>query len=238
MKKLVLTLLIFLGLAGCRWSIDEKIKGNGILSNETRNITKVKRVKLVGNFDIQIAQNTSNTIEISADANLMNYIMTKEDDDMIKIYEKSGYDISSHNPIKIIVNIPLLQEVSIAGNGNVSGLTKFTGSDKLDLTISGNGDISIGVNTPIVEAKITGNGNIMVDGETKESKISITGNGDFKGENLKAENTNVRITGSGNATVFASNKLDARITGGGDVLYSGNPNITKHITGSGEVKQH
>lgn len=238
MKKVTISLLIFLGLTSCRWSMDEKIKGNGVITNETRNINKVKRVKVVGNFDVQIAQNTSNTIEVSADANLMNYIITKEDGDIIKIYEKKGYDISSNNPIKIIVNIPLLQEVTITGNGNVKGLTKFTGSDKLDLTISGNGDISLGVNTPIVEAKITGNGNIMVDGETKESKISITGNGDFKGENLKTENTTVRITGSGDATVFASNKLDVRITGGGDVLYNGNPDITKHITGSGDVKKH
>jgi hypothetical protein len=45
----------------------------------------------------------------------------------------------------------------------------------------------------------------------------------MNGEKLLAENTAVKVSGNGNANVFASVKLDAKVSGSGNIFYSGNP---------------
>ena len=104
------------------------------------------------------------------------------------------------------------------------------------LNVSGSGDIKIGLESPEVESTITGSGSITLDGRTKNFDASITGSGDFKCSGLKSENTNVDITGSGSARVFASVFLKARTRGSGDIVYSGNPGSTDiKKSGSGSV---
>ena len=45
-----------------------------------------------------------------------------------------------------------------------------------------------------------------------------------------------KVYGSGDATVRASEQLDASVTGSGDVHYSGNPpKVRKNVTGSGGI---
>jgi hypothetical protein len=48
----------------------------------------------------------------------------------------------------------------------------------------------------------------------------------------------VRISGSGNASVWANESIEAKISGSGDIDYRGNPNkeITK-ISGSGSINK-
>ena len=53
---------------------------------------------------------------------------------------------------------------------------------------------------------------------------------------LEANNTNAKVTGSGEFQVVANESLMARITGSGDINYSGNPSqIDKKVTGSGDI---
>jgi len=237
MRKIFIILLVFAILIACRFSFDKKIKGNGVFTTEQRKSSNTKKIKIIGNFDVQVSQSTSPSVEVSADANLMDYILTYDDDGWLKIKEKDGFDIKSSSPIKILVNTTLLENLEIVGSGNIKGMNKLAGSEKLEIKIAGSGDISLSVNTPKIIAGIAGNGDISIDGETKDLKVSIAGTGDFKGENLKSENASVHISGSGDVHVFASNTLDIHIAGSGDVTYSGTPQLTQHIAGSGTIKQ-
>lgn len=88
-----------------------------------------------------------------------------------------------------------------------------------------------------MKADIAGSGNIHITGETKDELIKIAGHGDYKGEDLKAENAEIHIAGSGNVKVFADNKLEIHIAGSGDVYYKGNATIEQHIAGSGTIKK-
>jgi hypothetical protein len=91
------------------------------------------------------------------------------------------------------------------------------------------------INAPAVNADVTGSGNIDVKGETKDVEVVVNGSGNYKGVDLKAENATIRISGSGNADVFADYSLKANISGSGDIKYKGNANVNKSIAGSGTV---
>ena len=83
--------------------------------------------------------------------------------------------------------------------------------------------------------KISGFGNAEITGTAKEQDIQIVGSGNYRGKDLESENTNVKITGFGDATVWANDNLDVTITGSGDLEYYGNPKVTQTMTGFGKV---
>lgn len=236
MKLIITGILVAILATSCFWLGNEKIKGNGVFTTEVRSAGATKKIKIAGNISAEITQGTANTVEVKADANLLSYIKTENEDGWLVVSTKKGYDLRSNNPITIAVTTEVLEAVTIAGNGDVKSLNKLEGGNQLKIKIAGNGDVNLSVNTPKVEATIAGNGNIVLEGETKDASINIAGNGDYKAQNLKTENAKVKIAGVGNVYVFASNTLDINIAGSGDVHYLGNPTISKKIAGSGTVK--
>jgi hypothetical protein len=60
--------------------------------------------------------------------------------------------------------------------------------------------------------------------------------GDVDAFELRARDSSVVITGSGNCRTSVSDTLQAKITGSGDVLYKGYPEIKQTITGSGSLR--
>ena len=56
-----------------------------------------------------------------------------------------------------------------------------------------------------------------------QAKYAIAGSGNIQAADLEAENTDASISGSGNISCYASQKLVARVKGSGDIAYKGNP---------------
>lgn len=61
--------------------------------------------------------------------------------------------------------------------------------------------------------------------------------GDLKLAGLHTRYTSVSIGGSGNAEVFASERLDGDIDGSGNIRYAGNPKqIGRTVMGTGSIE--
>lgn len=237
MRKNILILFVLGIFASCNLILGEHIQGNGNYTTETRNISSAQKIKLAGDFDVDITQSDNTSLSVDADANLLPYIEIFNEDGWLVVRAKEHANLDSKKGIKIHITTPVLQACKIAGSGNIAGKGKFTGGDHLELAIAGSGDINLDVNTPSVKGDIAGSGNVILNGETRSEVVKIAGNGDWKTENLKAENVEIHIAGSGNVHVFADNKLSVHVAGSGDVYYKGNPTIDQHIAGSGNIKK-
>jgi len=239
MKKILLLAVISAALfaQSCDIIMDETIQGNGNMSTETRSVSDASKIESRGSFDVEIVKGSSPSVKIDADQNLISYILTKNEDGRLIIRTKEGYDLKSDHKIKVTVTTSQLEDVQVAGSGNVTSTDSFEGADQLKVGIAGSGNITLVVSTPKVDASIAGSGDINLTGETKDSKIEIAGNGNYKTENLKAENVEIHIAGSGNARVYASVSLDINIAGSGDVYYKGTPTIKQSVAGSGNIQQ-
>jgi hypothetical protein len=192
---------------------------------------------MAGSFDVEITQGTTVSVQIEGDENILPYIIVEDRDGYLVIKTKDHINYSATNDIKVFITTPNLEEVILAGSGNITGRSKFSGSDKLIMKIAGSGDMKMEVNTPTVQSEIAGSGSITLTGETKDESIKIAGVGDYNADGLKAENAKISIAGSGDVKVFASAVLDVNIAGAGTVFYKGSPNVKQHVAGSGEVKK-
>ncbi|MEO7210831.1 MAG: head GIN domain-containing protein [Chitinophagaceae bacterium] len=218
-------------------NMKERIRGNGKSGHIEKTLTVADKILISGNYDLEIVQGNTKSIQVIADENILPYIIIDEKENRLAIRTKDNYDLSPTNTIHLILTTDKLSELNVNGMADVTSASVLTGADYLKLEIVGSGDISLQVNTPSLSAHIAGMGDIKLSGETKDLKIMIDGEGDFKSSNLKAENVSIIINGTGNADVFASTKLDVKISGSGDVSYLGNPQLTQHIAGSGKIKQ-
>ena len=235
MKILSLAFLtvILLSSNACR-PFGKRIKGNGNQVTETRNISRADRLSVRGDFDVVLTKGET-VVKVTADENLMRYIRIEMDDNKLVIQTEEGVNLSSDNNITVNISTPTLREANVLGSGNITSNDKFVSTENITLKTTGSGNITVGVNSPDVTVGITGSGDINVLGETRALKVSITGSGNFNGQQLKSEDADVSIAGSGNATVFADVSLKGSISGSGEIKYRGNAAVTKHISGSGTI---
>lgn len=238
MRNLLLVLTSVVVLAGsCRFVTGERIRGNGNMKTENRNETGFRGVESSGSFDLYVSSAASNTVKIEAEENLLPYIETYVDGDILKIDTKDGYWLNPKRQIKIFVSAPDYRRIKSSGSGNIIGENKIVATGKLDMGVSGSADIKMEVDAPEVDADIAGSGNLQLTGKTKVFRGSVAGSGNVRCMDLLSEETRIDVAGSGDAEVYASVSLDVSVAGSGDVRYKGNAKVNSHIAGSGSVKK-
>jgi hypothetical protein len=238
MKRIfILFALILMVFSSCRWMGYKRIKGNGNITTQDRSINHAERIKLAGSYDVEITQGSVTSVKVEADDNILPYIVTTEEGGVLVIKSKDHINLVTDHTVKVYITTDKLEQLQLAGSGNIIGKNKFTGGDKLTLKIAGSGDMRLEINTPHIDANISGSGSMTLKGETQDQQIQISGVGDYNAEELKSENAVVKIAGSGNVRVFADAVLDVSIAGVGSVYYKGNASVKQHVAGSGEVKK-
>ena len=153
----------------------------------------------------------------------------------IFIKTKDNFNMKSKAGIHITVPITYISEVTLTGSGDIDSKDQIT-TKKLSASIAGSGNINLAVKSGSVQAEITGSGDITLSGSTSELEVEIMGSGDFNGYKIDSKNTNVTVSGSGDAQVLVQETLVARVKGSGDITYSGNPtNKDIKTLGTGNV---
>ena len=224
-------------LSACNF-MGKRVEGSGNVTSQDRAISGFSGIESSGFFDVYLSTGAAQSVRIEADDNLHEYIETTVKGGELEIDTREGYRLDTDKDIKIFITSPSFSKVHLSGSGNIVSQNQINGNDKMDLSVSGSGNIKVDLHAPTVEAHMSGSGDINLSGEAKKFEGSLSGSGNIKAMDLKTEETSIRISGSGNADVFASAKLDVRVTGSGDVRYKGGvQQVTSNITGSGSVKK-
>lgn len=237
--KSILSILFIVTFAStsCDFVHGERVRGNGDVKSEDRQAANFNSISSHGGYDVHLTQGSSFNVKVEAESNLLPYIETIVDGNELRIRTKEGYWLRSKKNMVVYVTAPSFTKVSTMGSGNIVSESKLNNTSPIEMEVAGSGDIKVDINAPEVKAELRGSGNIVVNGETRAFTGSIRGSGDIKASNLKAENVDVDIAGSGNADVFASVKLNVDVKGSGDVRYQGGANVSSDIKGSGSVKK-
>ena len=224
-------------MTSCRYIRGKKIKGNGNVKTEERSVSGFSGVTSYGSFDVYISNGSQSSLKIEGEENLLPYIESYVDDGVLKIDTKEGFWLDNKRSLKVYITAPHFSSVRSNGSGNIISQGKLTDSSKIEFTVNGSADIKVELDVPEVDAEISGSGNINLVGATKKFRGEVTGSGNIHAMDLKSEETTVRITGSGNADVYASVQLDVHVAGSGDVRYKGDGKVNSNIAGSGNVKK-
>jgi len=210
-------------------------------NSEDRHLSGFNAVSVGGSFDVFITQRSTESVKVTAPADVISRIITEVEGGVLKIYTKHNSDWhwfdGGHKKIAVYVTIKEVNAVSLSGSGDVSFKGGLHAND-FKLKLSGSGDVSGRLDVKTLDVALSGSGDISVSGSADNSNISVAGSGDYSAKNLVTNNASVRIAGSGDVSVNVNQKLDASVIGSGDVHYTGSvKSVSSSKIGSGDVSR-
>ncbi len=237
MKNFIAIIYAAFFFVSCNVSFNgDSLSGNGNVKTETRKVGNFNAVKTSGSIDIEISEGDAYSVSVEDDENILPAIVTEVEGGTLNIHYKNNTSISDDHA-KVYIKAPSLDKIISSGSAGITITDVVKNTRKIEIAVSGSGDIKGRVDAPAINASIGGSGNMSLSGRTKDFEGKVSGSGDLKCGDLQSENTTVSVSGSGKAHVFASVSLHARASGSGDVYYRGNPSSPEiHTSGSGSVQ--
>ncbi len=234
----ILFLFVF-STAQAQWW-QKKIKGNGTMATEVRELGTYDAISVNGSIYVSLSQGEEGSITLEAEENLLEYIEITNKNEKLRIKIKDQISLRTSHGKGIKINVPVTEvsKLSLNGSGDIDGMFPLTTS-KLKLNVNGSGDIEVDVAVEELQAAIAGSGDIDISGKAQEFNASVTGSGDIDAKDLKVSVCNATVTGSGDISVNASEKLNSKVVGSGDVHVNKSVKvIEKKIVGSGDVNKY
>jgi len=213
------------------------VNGNGHITSQNRNVSNFSELSVVGDVDVYYTAGPNSSVRVEADDNLMEYIETEMDGTTLSIGTKDNYNLRSSKPLKVYVTAPNINDLEVTGSGNFVAQSKLTADRDMKIEVTGSGEVTATIDAPKVRAEISGSGDVKLSGNTRQLDAEINGSGNIRCFDLLSEETRVEISGSGDAEVFASKRLNLEINGSGGIAYKGTPSISQSVNGSGSVRK-
>jgi hypothetical protein len=237
MKKnlVILLALAAVALASCGFPVRyTTVRGTGNVITETRRVTGFDQVELSGIGTLIIVQGDSESLEISAEENLMPYLESRVSGSTLNLGVEQMVNLQPTEEIIYRLTVIDLRAVETSGLGNMEIAVLET--SQFGIEISGSSTIRIGdLQTEKLIVEVSGMGDITIAGRAAEQRIDLSGAGTYMADELETNSTRISISGSGNATVWAKEDLKAEISGMGTVKYFGSPIIDSEISGAGKL---
>jgi len=237
MKKasIIASLLLILMLSSCGLPVRlTEVRGSGNIQTETRYVSGFQSVDLNGLGTLNIVQGDKESLEITTDDNLLEYVQSEVSGRNLKLGVQDYVNLQPTDDIVYQLTVTDLNSVVTSGLGNIQIQSLETGD--LRLEISGAGNIVIDdLSADSLDLSISGLGNVELAGRINEQNVKISGAGNYKAKDLFSRVANIKISGTGSAQVWAADKLTVDLSGMGSVDYYGDPILNMDISGMGKV---
>jgi hypothetical protein len=189
------------------------IRGSGNFLTEIRDVQDYKDIKIAIPCNFVIENSANKEIEITADDNLLGYILTYVQDGTLYITTNNSLSPSK----TIILTMKSLGYEKLAISGTAKGEIKSLKQDKLDI-------------------KISGTGTVKGSGKVDKLSIGVSGVGKVYFKELKCEDAVLRLSGTGKAELFVTKSIDATISGTGKADVYGKPeDVKRKVNGVGKI---
>ena len=198
---------------GCRTSA---ISGSGNIVSGPRVVEGFTGVAISGSGRLSIKHTGAESLTVTADDNILNYLTSEVRAGQLRLGVRPGVNVRPSQDIVYQVTVQSLSAIVLSGSASV---------------------VVTGVKSSRFETTVSGSGDIVASGIVDVQHVTISGSGSFHGEGLQSIVATIVISGSGNAVVAVSDRLDAVVTGSGSIEYIGTPTVTQQVTGSGSIRR-
>lgn len=237
MKKTILLvfIILMLVLSSCGFPVrTTTVRGTGNIVTESRRVSGINSVELSGVGTLIIEQGDTESLEITAEENLMPYLETQIVGGDLRLGIKQFVNIQPTEEITFRLLVKNLNAIETSGLGNVK-IGSFN-ADRLRIEISGSGKVTIdNLQAEDLNLEISGLGDIFLAGKVEEQRIELSGAGSYQAKGLESNMADVTISGTGNVVIWVLEKLDVELSGAGKVEYYGSPFLNSEISGIGQL---
>ncbi len=190
-------------------------------NEEAREFPAFDAVTFGGAGDLFITVGGEQSVVLQGDPRLLEEVETEVRNGRLYIKREDtswfSFGRDDYGPLTVLVSVPELEGVLLAGSGNLDVEGLEGGETKLT---------------------IAGSGRIDAEGTLEALHLTIHGSGDINTEKLITADAQVTINGSGDVRVHVREELNATINGSGEIAYLGEPeNVKSTVRGSGKIRR-
>jgi Putative auto-transporter adhesin, head GIN domain len=229
-------ILLLLLLSACsEISSAEFVRGSGKVTSEDRPAQNVHGVALTTMGELAITQGDQESLRVEAEDNLLSYIETPVQGGTLTIRTRPNTSVQPTRPVHYYLTVKGLESLTTSSNGNINGSVLQT--DHLMARISSNGNIHLdGLNANNLQVQISSNGNVEIgQGDVEQQTVTLTSSGQYKGGGLRSKEADARLSSSGNATIWVTDRLKASLSSSGNLRYYGSPDLNASTPSSGRL---
>jgi hypothetical protein len=218
------------------------IPGSGKIVNETRDVHGYSQIVFSAPGELTIEQNGHEGLAIEADDNLLPYIHTRVQSDILYIYvEPDLVELYPSKPIRYALDVNTLTRVALGGSGSIYADELI--ASNLNFDLNGSGQILVAaIKAQNTNLDLDGSGEYRFDSlMTDQFTVSLDGSGHINMKEVLVKSANLGISGSGKLgmTDVIADTLNMTINGSGDSTLKGVVNHqTIAIQGSGSYDSH
>ena len=214
-------------------------RGSGNIIADSRPVSGFSAIQLDGAGRLIITQGAVESLEIQADDNLINDLISDvRGGTLILGYQEKPWRKTILPSQSVIYTLTVIDLDQLTINGAADLDLQTFEIESLELSVNGAGTIMIDdLSAGKLSVNMAGAGSVTISGQAVEESISIDGAGNYRAGNLQSSNTFIEINGLGTGVVWANETLNVNITGAGSVSYFGSPELTQQITGLGNIER-
>lgn len=227
-------MVIFL-MAMFSLSLSAQIRGNENVIKKSRNVSTFHSVIIEDGIDAYLQQGSSQSLEIEADENLHEYLITEVNGNVLKIYfDRQVWNRKASKAYITFVDLKLL---NVSGGGDVMSSGNIKVGD-IEIRVSGGGDLDFGLEATRLDCAVSGGGDADISAKAGSVVMNISGGGDLE-MGAEAGNFDGTISGGGDADIslgVATETVELSISGGGDLeLGTEAKNVSVNVSGGGDA---
>lgn len=212
-------------LSGCN-----SIRGSGVPTTETRDISDFSEVEVSGGVDLEVTLGpTSFTIE--GDDNIVPLYSSKVVDGRLTIRRTTPESVNPRLKISVRVTTPSLSRLDASGGTTV--VLKGVAAPKFRANLSGGVDLrAMDLDIDSLELAGSGGASVSVSGRTQSETLKLSGGVHVSGKGLETKRLALEASGGSEVEATAYESVTGVLSGGVDVEVSGNP-ARKQVRTSG-----
>jgi len=222
---------IILLAASCVINLDpmDSISGDGKVVKETRDVSEFSGIKVGSGIDVFLTQGEPQSVVVEADENLLEWIRTEVNGDVLHIFTDKTIRIAKHKNVHITCKT--LNQLDISSAGDITGMNRFkTGNLKIDMSSAG--DLKFEVDADEIDISLSSAGNADLNGTTNKLRADLSSAGDLNAFELEAKVGDISVSSAGNARVYVTEEASFRSSSAGSIHYKGEPKIKNISTSS------
>lgn len=222
-KKTYLALFIFVAAITIQCSSSCKLdcaQGSGHVVSETTKIAAFTKLDVSAEVKINLKQDSSSSLTITGDDNLLNKIKISVESGVLHIYSKT--DICNSNKIVIDLGIKNLEEIRSAGEVDIVSLGKIN-TPNLHLKLAGAARVNLDINANHVYSRGGGVSELVLTGKTQSHEIDLSGSSKILALKFLVNNYSVETAGMGYCEINVLDSLNSHSEGASEIKYKGSP---------------
>jgi len=193
--------------------------GQGNVTRDERMLVDFDGVEVGSAFNVELRPGPHEVV-VEADKNLLPFIETEIDGDMLRIYADKG--IERARALNIYVSMPRLEKVVATEAADIVGKGTFAHED-MELELAGATDLTLELDVEDLEVDASGATDMKLSGRAEEAEISLSGSSDLEGSDLVIQELDIDLSGSSDAKIVCEQKLKAKAKGSSDLVCLGQP---------------